>query len=477
MDAPPEHHFSELDLRNGCTRLWARGLRGQGVTVAVLDTGIDPIAILGDSVVLVRDFTGEHERPRGPDVRHGTKMAMAIRVVAPAVKIADFKVLPANSMTRRKDVIEAIHYCIQERPRYQIINLSLSFPPGLWRHNAPGRCSLCKAVEEASDAGILVIAASGNTGEGRVQCPVVTEAAFSVAATRTSADRAWWAAQGRLRLWWLKQTGRLAKHYGTSFSAAYMSGGVALLLSAVPGLSVAELREGNKQVGRRLSGLKPGEDFRAMNFEAYLEWLVGKEKMEKLFPWPYTSRITFHEALRQLYSVANNTFAQDNQLVNQLVTEALDIAVPVFADLVDRDPLAVQQVQEIIDFLVPGRFPEHEQRLRELGWPIMSPGCENITDSERAVVRALRLGRDHPYASGAAKTLHELLLVDAATVSEWYRARVREYLTNLQTELETHRQKRGQRRRSWMLEDIINPKLAELEGRWSSEPNQAHPHG
>lgn len=194
MDGPPIT-FADLDRRYGYSNLWARWVEGQGVVVAVLDTGVDPVPELGDSLVQNRDFTSEECPTDGSDPKHGTSIARLIHLVAPKAKLANLKVLPTEAKARREFVVDALSFCTERFPRFRIVNLSVSFPLGfLWWRCRRGRpCLICRAVNNAVDEGIHVIASAGNKGPGpdTITCPGVAERALTVAASGTKEEHEW----------------------------------------------------------------------------------------------------------------------------------------------------------------------------------------------------------------------------------------------------------------------------------------------
>lgn len=239
----PALSFGELEERLHFKPLWELDIRGLGVTVAVLDTGFSPSDEIGPSVIYEKDFTGE-DNPRGAGYWHGTSVAKGIRLIAPEANIGNFKVLPEQSYPAREIVSQAVQFCIHEFPKYQIINLSLYFEPDGCSEVNP--CNLCAVVNEAVQRGIVVVAAAGNLGPepGTITCPGLAKEALTVVSTWTKKEADWWDSVGLLKKsWWKDFTGEFGKAYGTSFSAAWASGGVALLKSAFPESYPNEIRE------------------------------------------------------------------------------------------------------------------------------------------------------------------------------------------------------------------------------------------
>ncbi|MEL6616032.1 MAG: S8 family serine peptidase [Bacteroidota bacterium] len=238
----------ELDARIGFSAAWALGARGQGIGVAVLDTGVAPEH--ADSIdgyptgfEAHHDFSGDDAPGRTPSV-HAARMAAAVRRVAPEAPLLDGKVFPAEGRLRRRHVADALAFVLEAQPRYRVVNLSLWIPAGWWVFRCePGdRCVACRAVNAAADAGLLVVAAAGNTG-GVVECPGAAERALTVGATETAAQRAHYEAGGTYGEW-----------TGTSFSAALVSGCAAAAWSVRPEATADEVRAALIASARPLAG-------------------------------------------------------------------------------------------------------------------------------------------------------------------------------------------------------------------------------
>ncbi len=167
-----------VDEGIGVDQVWAGvgslpRLTGRGVTVAVIDSGIDPNhhALKGQVVATV-DFTGGN----GADgFGHGTHVAAIIagrsgrssatrmfRGVAPGASLINLRVLGNDGSGSAADVIDAIDWAVDHRLDYNIrvINLSLGAPVTQSYHDDP----VCAAVERAVRAGLVVVAAAGNHG-------------------------------------------------------------------------------------------------------------------------------------------------------------------------------------------------------------------------------------------------------------------------------------------------------------------------
>jgi serine protease AprX len=149
---------------------------GRGVTVAVIDSGLEMSAEFQGRVKAFYDFTGGKTLATTPydDYGHGTHVAgtiagsgalstnRAYRGLAPNVQLVVLKVLDGTGAGFTSDVVRAIEFATANKGRFgiDVINLSLGHPI----YEPAATDPLVQAVERASKAGIVVLAAAGNTG-------------------------------------------------------------------------------------------------------------------------------------------------------------------------------------------------------------------------------------------------------------------------------------------------------------------------
>jgi subtilisin family serine protease len=149
---------------------------GRGVGVAVIDSGLEMSSEFQGRVRAFYDFTnGDVASYPYDDYGHGTHVAGTIggsgalsrnrdyRGLAPNVKLIVLKVLDKNGAGYTSDVIRAIDFAVANKASLgvDIINLSLGHPIFEPASSDP----LVQAVERASRAGIIVVAAAGNMGK------------------------------------------------------------------------------------------------------------------------------------------------------------------------------------------------------------------------------------------------------------------------------------------------------------------------
>jgi type VII secretion-associated serine protease mycosin len=268
--------------------------RGRGVTVAVLDSGVDPRhRDLAGSVITGRDFTaGANPAGVPPRRLHGTYMASLIAGhghgpgrrdgvigVAPEAKILSVRVIledeepgfrAFNSEQRYERVVaRGIRYAVDRGA--DVINMSIS-------KDQPTRAERA-AIRYAISKGVVLVAAAGNEGAGRRNAPYSYPASFpgviSVAAADKGLRRASFSNRNSLVTvaapgvdilgagpgdeYWV---GR-----GTSQATALVSGVAALIKSRYPRMSPALVAQAiTAGVSRRpAGGYDPGTGFGVVN--------------------------------------------------------------------------------------------------------------------------------------------------------------------------------------------------------------------
>jgi hypothetical protein len=153
----------------GAPRVWEdHGVRGEGVVVAIIDTGVDYMHPAlgggigaGYKVLGGRDFVNDDDDPMD-DHGHGTHVAGIVAAngggllgVAPEASLLAFKVLDERGSGRDSGVLAAIEASVDRGAG--VVNMSLG------RH-ATANDPVIRAVDNASAAGIVFCVAAGNSG-------------------------------------------------------------------------------------------------------------------------------------------------------------------------------------------------------------------------------------------------------------------------------------------------------------------------
>ncbi|MCX6578733.1 MAG: S8 family peptidase [Candidatus Aminicenantes bacterium] len=142
---------------------WWKETRGEGIKVAILDTGVAyNHPDLSHAVTAMEDFTGSKCGPADMD-GHGTHVAGIIAArknrqgvvgIAPKAKLLIGKVLGDNGVGSFKALAKGIYWAIEQNA--DIISLSLQ--------NAGENEAVHDAIKEAIKNDIFVICAAGNKG-------------------------------------------------------------------------------------------------------------------------------------------------------------------------------------------------------------------------------------------------------------------------------------------------------------------------
>ena len=183
----------------GIEKLWEEGLEGQGIKVAVIDTGIDPDhpefqGIYKGGKNFVPHTGTDYARPRAEDdpsetspldrpshraefnangssfyTTHGTHVAgtiaaiganpYGIKGIAPKVDLYMYRVLGAYGSGSTSNIIAAIEHSVKEK--MDVINLSLG------GGSATETDASSFALNNAMMAGTITVSATGNSGPNR----------------------------------------------------------------------------------------------------------------------------------------------------------------------------------------------------------------------------------------------------------------------------------------------------------------------
>jgi hypothetical protein len=227
-----------------------RVTHGAGVTVAIIDTGVDAgHPDLAGSVLLGPDLITGDGDPRDEN-GHGTAVAgvvgahagngLGIEGVAPGSKLLAIRVLGADGSGNTGTAAAGIDAAVARGA--QVINLSLGSGPTVTQVLLPDD-RLTQAIERAAAAGVVVVAAAGNDALPLCEQPVVRQRLLCVGAVGQSETRSSYSnfglrvdvvAPGGDRNGAIVTTvpgGGYQGWTGTSFATPMVSGVAALLVS------------------------------------------------------------------------------------------------------------------------------------------------------------------------------------------------------------------------------------------------------
>ncbi|MCW2665342.1 MAG: Serine protease AprX [Frankiales bacterium] len=306
--ADPESVYNSLRAM-GANKFYANGFTGEGVDVAVIDSGTSPVGGLDKpgQVIVGPDLTEESQDPAvaGFDTNgHGTFMAGLIAGkddawsptntattfagAAPDARIISVKAADAVGATDVSQVIAAIDWVVQHKNdngmNIRVLNLSFG-TDGLQAYTMD---PLSYAVEVAWKKGIFVVVSAGNHGAGRrgtMTNPATNPFVLAVGAedTQSTVDRSddtipdfsSWGSRERKpdlvtpgkSVTSLRVPGgyldsehpkarvgdRFFRGSGTSQSAAYASGAAALIIQQRPRITPDQLKDLLKRSAVRLN--------------------------------------------------------------------------------------------------------------------------------------------------------------------------------------------------------------------------------
>jgi serine protease len=169
---------------------------GQGVTVAILDTGVayrnwrqyrvSP-DFTGTRFVAPYDFVANNKFPLDREghgtfvtgtVAEATNNGFAATGLAYGASIMPVRVLDADGTGDAATIATGIRYAVGHGA--QVINLSLEFSLDVSQHDIP---DIIRAIQFAHAHGVIVVAAAGNEGVDQLAYPARAQSAISVGAT------------------------------------------------------------------------------------------------------------------------------------------------------------------------------------------------------------------------------------------------------------------------------------------------------
>ncbi|MFX1293302.1 MAG: S8 family peptidase [Promethearchaeota archaeon] len=183
-------------------KVWEKGAEGEGIVVAIVDTGVDgEHPDLRGKLLKSADFTNEgyfdgngHGTHVGGTVC-GTGASSNGKYVgiAPKANLIAAKVLDSSGSGTFSGVLAGIEWATDQKPH--VMNLSLGA-------NVAGSCDgtdpICLGVDAAMDKGVVVCVAAGNAGPGSstVGTPGCAKKVITVGASDKNDQIAWFSSRG-----------------------------------------------------------------------------------------------------------------------------------------------------------------------------------------------------------------------------------------------------------------------------------------
>jgi len=176
----------------GIKNIHKQGIMGEGITIAIIDSGISNHIDYEGRVKVFRDYVNRKNNMYD-DNGHGTHIAGIIAGdgvasdgkymgICPKAKIISIKVLDHEGKGLEENVVKASKWIIDNKINYGIDIVNISF--GTTDVNSIGNYMMKKAVEQMWNVGIVVVAAAGNNGpeDNTVTSPGIVDKIITVGA-------------------------------------------------------------------------------------------------------------------------------------------------------------------------------------------------------------------------------------------------------------------------------------------------------
>jgi hypothetical protein len=213
-------------------------------TIAVIDSGIRPVASLAGRVDPGVDFVDGNQPPQDEtSVRHGTTVSQIAANQHSANRILPVRVLDAAGFTSEQQLVQGINYSARSHAR--VLNLSIGSPSN------SGPSSITSALQRAAAANKVVVLAAGNQGLSSPTFPgnlakTLSGAGIVVGALAPNGNIAGYSNRaGTSRSAYVLAPGfsAFSNFVGTSIASPYVSGTAAAILAQNPRLTAVQVAQ------------------------------------------------------------------------------------------------------------------------------------------------------------------------------------------------------------------------------------------
>ena len=292
--------------------------------VWILDTAVAPVKLNPSTLALLDPPRAQSLStiPLPAAFGHGTMVAGVIHLVAPSARIMPLKAFTASGTSRVFDIVRAIYYAVDHGAR--VINMSFS--------TATWSTEITHAINAATDRGVICVASAGNLGQEILVFPGAHRNVIGIGSVSSAlvpvrsvfsnyGDSLVSLAAPGEGVITTYPGGTYAGAWGTSFSAPMVAGAAALMLQIDPSIdhnsAAAALGMGDPMVR---SGVGKGR----LNLREALRRVTDSTPPSVSFSSPATGVVTHIVPVGAVATdnigVAGVSFLVDDQLIAGEVT-------------------------------------------------------------------------------------------------------------------------------------------------------------
>ncbi len=156
-------------------KVWSKGYTGEGITVAVVDSGLlnNPNSTDFKGRVIAETKTSSMVTNMSDNFGHGTHVASIIGGdgavsggkyvgVAPGVNLINVKISDDSGMSTEQDLVKGLEWIYENRVKYNIRVVNISSQLGT--KQSYKESATAAAVEILWNSGVVVVVSAGNTG-------------------------------------------------------------------------------------------------------------------------------------------------------------------------------------------------------------------------------------------------------------------------------------------------------------------------